>query len=63
MRFPMFILYGIVAFNITAIALSMQTDFPVVWHASVIAKAIAWVIAVSAWVLAYRNRNRFFNLF
>lgn len=62
MRFPLVILYNIIAFNITAVALSMQTNFPIIWHASITAKVIAWVVAVLAWVLSYKNRHKFFDL-
>ena len=62
MRFPLVILYNIIAFNITATALSIQTDFPVHWRASVTVKVIAWIVAVLAWVFSYKNRHKYFDL-
>jgi len=62
MRFPLVILYNIIAFNITAVALSVQTDFPVLWHASTPVKVIVWLVAVGAWVYSYKNRRKVFEL-
>jgi hypothetical protein len=62
MKFPLVIVYNIIAFNITAVALSVQTDFPVLWHASIPVKVIVWVVAVGAWVYSYKNRRKVFEL-
>ncbi len=62
MKFPLVIIYNIIAFNLTAVALSIQFDFPVLWHASVVTKVIAWMIVVGAWVFSYKNRRKVFNL-
>jgi hypothetical protein len=62
MKFPLVILYNIIAFNITAVALSVQTDFPVLWHASIPVKVIVWAVAVLAWAYSYKNRRKVFEL-
>lgn len=62
MKFPLVIIFNIIAFNLTALALSIQFDFPVHWHASAVTKVIAWIIVVGAWVFSYKNRRKVFNL-
>lgn len=62
MRFPLVIIYNIIAFNITATALSIQADFPVLWHASTTTKVIVWIVAVLAWAFSYKNRRKVIDL-
>ncbi len=59
MRFPVVIILAIFAFNISMFSLMMQIDAldVAVFH-SPIAKAIAWLISLGAWVLAYVNRAK-----
>ncbi len=59
-KFPLIILFGITALNITAFTLLLQFDFLVI-HA-LIAKIIAWAFTLGAWGLTYKNRNRFYTI-
>lgn len=63
MKFPLVIIYNIIAFNLTMIALSMQFSFPLDWHVSTVTKVIAWLVAVGAWAFSYKNRRKVINLF
>ncbi len=56
-KFPLVVIYMIIAFNITAFTVVMQLDWLII--NSVIAKIIAWVFSVGAWTLAYINRDKF----
>ena len=60
-RLPMVIIYMIVAFNLTVLALLLQLD--VLMFHFLIAKVIAWLLTIGAWVLAYKNRDKFVTLF
>lgn len=61
MRFPMVIVYAVIAFNLTVFSLMLQMDM-LVFH-SVIAKVIFWALTVGAWVLTYVKRNKFVKFF
>lgn len=61
MRLPLVIVFAIVAFNISMFALMLQMDL-LIYH-SPIAKAIAWLATVAAWVLAYIYRAKSIKLF
>jgi hypothetical protein len=54
--YPLFVLFSIVAFNITAFTVMLQMDL-LIFNATVF-KAIAWLITVGAWTLVYFFRNR-----
>ncbi len=58
-KFPLIVIYAVVAFNITAFAVLLQLDV-LIFH-STLAKVATWALAVTAWALAYANRNRFFT--
>lgn len=57
MRFPLVVIFAIVAFNITIFTLMLQMDI-LIFH-SPIFKAISWLCTIGAWVLTYTNRNKF----
>ena len=57
-RIPLFVVYAIVAFNITAFAVLLQMDMLI--FDSNFEKALAWIVAVGVWQLSYLNRNRFY---
>lgn len=59
-KFPLLVIYSIIAFNITAFTVLLQLDW-LIFH-SVIAKIIAWIFTVAAWALAYINRDKYFTL-
>lgn len=59
-KFPLVIVYAIVAFNITAFTLLLQFNF-LFFHAP-IEKILAWVVTVVAWVLTYVKRNTFYTI-
>ncbi len=61
LKLPLLIVYAVIAFNITLFALMLQMDLLI--FNSVIAKAVAWVLAAGAWWLAYVNRNKHIKLF
>jgi hypothetical protein len=54
--YPFFILFSMISFNCTAIALLLQIDF-LEPHEN-ITKAIAWLLAAVTWFLVYRFRNK-----
>ncbi len=56
-KFPLIVIYAIVAFNITAFAVLLQLDV-LIYHAPT-AKAVTWALAVAAWTLTYLYRNKF----
>lgn len=60
-RLPMVIIYMIVAFNLTIFTLLLQLDM--LMFNLLTAKVIAWLLTVAAWVLAYKNRDKFVTLF
>ncbi|NNM70268.1 MAG: hypothetical protein HKM00_09970 [Gallionella sp.] len=60
-RLPMVIVYMIVALNFTLFTLLLQLDM-LMFH-FLIAKVIAWLLSVGAWVLAYKKRDKFVTLF
>ncbi len=64
MRFPLVIIYAIIAFNFSMFSLMMQVDAldVAVFH-SPIAKAIAWLLTLGVWVLAYVNRAKSIRIF
>ncbi|OIR15526.1 hypothetical protein GALL_38490 [mine drainage metagenome] len=51
----------IIAFNITAFTVTLQLDWLVI--SSLIAKVIAWILTISAWSMAYANRDKCVTLF
>ena len=60
-KLPMVIIYMIIAFNITAFTVFLQLDMLI--FQSVLAKVIAWALSAGAWILAYRNRDKFVTIF
>jgi len=54
--YPFFILSSMLSFNITAMAVVMQLDFPEP-HATT-TKVIFWLLAAVTWFLVYRFRNK-----
>ncbi|MCG6933391.1 MAG: hypothetical protein LJE57_07100 [Gallionella sp.] len=54
--YPLFVLFSIVAFNITAFAAVLQLNILII-NATVY-KIIAWLVAVAAWIVVYFFRNR-----
>lgn len=55
-KFPLIILFAIIAFNVTVFAVMLQMDW-LIFHALIL-KIIAWVAAAGAWYLTYVNRNK-----
>ncbi len=60
-KFPMVIVYMIIAFNLTAFTLLLQLDF-LIFNA-IIYKVIAWIVTLAAWRLAYVKRDQFVRIF
>jgi hypothetical protein len=61
LKFPLLVVYMIVAFNITAFTVLLQLDvlvFNSLWE-----KLIAWALTIGAWVLAYLNRDKYITVF
>ncbi len=56
-KFPLIVIYAIIAFNITVFATLLQLDV-LIFHAPV-AKAVTWGLGITAWVFAYINRSKF----
>ncbi|MDX8399922.1 MAG: hypothetical protein R8K20_06710 [Gallionellaceae bacterium] len=61
LKLPLFIVYAIVAFNITAFSVILQLDM-LIFNALII-KFIVWTLTVGAWSLTYINRDKFVTLF
>lgn len=59
-KFPLLIIYAVVAFNVTSFAILLQFDFLV--FQSPIAKAVAWAATIAAWGATYVNRNKFYTI-
>lgn len=51
-----FMIFAIIAFNITMFALVLQLDLLI--FQSSLAKIIAWALAVGSWHMAYKFRNK-----
>lgn len=60
-KLSMFIIYAIIAFNITAFAIFLQLDMLI--FNSVIAKLIVWLLVAGFWIQAFRKRQVFVTLF
>ncbi len=56
-KFPLIVIYAVVAFNITAFAALLQLDV-LIYHA-LSAKLVAWTLAMAAWTLTFVFRNKF----
>jgi len=56
LKFPLFLLFSMIAFNVTSGALVLQLDM-LVFHDPV-AKIVAWVFAAASWVLVFLFRNK-----
>jgi hypothetical protein len=54
--YPFFILFSIIAFNITAFTVILQLDMLII-NATVY-KVIAWLLTAGSWTIVYMNRNR-----
>ncbi len=59
-KFPLMVIYAIVAFNITSFAIMLQMDLLI--FQSTVAKVIAWAFTIAAWGLTYANRNKFYTI-
>ncbi len=59
-KLPLVIVYMIIAFNLTAFSVFLQLD--VLIFNALIYKIIAWALTIGAWVLAYKNRNKFVTI-
>ena len=55
-RIPQFVVYAIVALNITAFAFLLQMDWLI--FNSIAAKSATWVAAVAMWHMAYAKRHK-----
>ncbi len=59
-KFSMFIIYAIIAFNITVFAVFLQLDLLI--FNSVVAKLITWLLVAGFWIQAIRKRQVFVTL-
>ena len=57
----MFVIYAIIAFNLTAFAILLQLDFLI--FNSVIIKLITWLFVIAFWMQAYNKRQAFITIF
>jgi hypothetical protein len=61
MKFPLVIVYMIIAFNITMFTIFLQADV-LILHSPVL-KVICWAATVGAWALSYYKRHAVIKLF
>ena len=54
--YPFFVLFSIVAFNITAFTVMLQMDM-LIFNATIY-KVIAWLVTAGSWSLVYIDRNK-----
>jgi hypothetical protein len=54
--YPFFVLFSMLALNITAFTVVLQMDM-LIFNATVF-KVIAWLVTAGSWALAYIYRNR-----
>ena len=54
--YPLFVLFSMISFNFTALAVLLQIDFLETY--SIITKVVAWLLAAGTWYLIYVYRNR-----
>ncbi len=59
-KFPLLIVYAAIAINITAFTVLLQMDWLI--FNSPIAKIVAWVATATAWAVAFRNRNKYYEI-
>ncbi len=59
-KFPLLIVYAIVAFNLTSFSVLLQMDLLV--FNSPIAKVVAWALTIGAWALTFVNRNKYYTI-
>lgn len=60
-KLSMFVIYAIIAFNLTAFAILLQLDFLI--FNSVIIKLITWLFVIAFWMQAYNKRQTFITIF
>ncbi len=60
-RLPLFIVYAMIAFNITAFTVILQLNMLI--FTSLYIKIICWTLTIGAWLVTYINRNKFVTLF
>lgn len=56
LKFPFFLLFSMIAVNVTCAALVLQLDM-LIFHDPV-AKIVAWIFAAASWVLVFVFRNK-----
>jgi hypothetical protein len=54
--YPFFVLFAMLAFNITAFTVMLQMDM-LIFNATVL-KVIAWLLTAGSWLLVYIFRNK-----
>jgi len=54
--YPFFVLFSMLAFNITAFTVVLQMDM-LIFNATVY-KVVAWLVTVGSWSLVYIYRNK-----
>jgi len=54
--YPLFVLFSIIAFNITAFTVVLQMGILI--FNSTILKIIAWIFTISSWTVVYIFRNK-----
>ena len=59
-KFPLVVIYAIVALNISVFTGLLQADFLIIQSPT--AKIIAWAFTIAAWTVAYLNRHKFYAI-
>lgn len=60
-RLPLFVVYAMIAFNITAFTLILQLNMLI--FNSIYIKILCWILTIAAWGVTYIKRNKFITLF
>lgn len=59
-KFPLVVVYAVVALNVSVFAGLLQMNYLVIQ--SPVAKIIAWAFTLAAWAVTYVNRNKFYAI-
>lgn len=59
-KFPLVVVYAIIALNVTAFTGLLQANLLTIQSPT--AKIISWALTIVAWIIVYLNRNKFYAI-